>query len=92
MIDPVVVCRYGLQDLWVARPHDEAAPDAEVALHVLLCFAVHLRYEPAGSNAVLPVYNVELFVLDLLLGRWLGGSIGGHHAHCLGCRPVRQVE
>ena len=92
MIDPVVVCGYGLQDLLVARPHDEAAPQAEVVLDVVVCSAAHLRYESACSDAVLPVNYVEVAVLDLLPGRWLLCSVRGHDAQRLLCLPVRQVE
>ena len=92
MIDPVVICGYGPQDLRVARPHDEVAPFAEVVLDALLCSAAHLCYEPAGSDVVLPVNDVELAVLDLLLGRRLLGSIPGHDAQRLACLPVWQVQ
>ena len=92
MIDPVVVCGYGPQDLRVAGPDDEAALQAEVVLHIVVCYAAHLRYEPAWSDAVLPVNYVEVAVLDLLPGRWLLGSVRGHDAQRLLCLPVRQVE
>ena len=92
MIDPVVVCGYGPQDLRIAGPHDEAAPHAEVVLDVVVCPTAHLRYELARSDVVLPVNYVEVAVLDILLGRWLLGSVRGHGAQRLPCLPVRQVQ
>ena len=92
MIDPVVVCGYGPQDLRIAGPHDEAAPHAEVVLDVVVCSAAHLRYEPARSDAVLPVNYVEVAVLDLLPGHWLLRSVRQHDAQRLAGLPFRQVQ
>ena len=92
MIDPVVVCGYGQQDLRVAGPHDEAAPHAEVVLDVVVCSAVHLRYEPTRSDAVLLINYVEVAVLDLLPRRWLLRSVRRHDAQRLAGLLFRQVQ
>lgn len=71
MVDLIVVCAYGPQDLRVAPPYNKAFSDAEVALYIDIDLATFIGYDRAGSNAMLSVDEEELSIFDLFPRCWL---------------------